>query len=68
MLYNLFGNSEISLIVYSEMHLSDALLVWVDANAKQLENFILTSKDCHGIFRQVSFDALMFTLRTIRLF
>ncbi|XP_075673106.1 uncharacterized protein LOC142642595 isoform X2 [Castanea sativa] len=39
------------LTVHSEMHLSDALLVWVDANAKQLENFV-TSKDCHGIFRQ----------------
>ncbi|XP_050243495.1 BTB/POZ domain-containing protein FBL11 isoform X34 [Quercus robur] len=46
------------LTVDSEMHLSDALLVWVDANAKQLENFILTSKDCHGIFRQIRVSLL----------
>ncbi|KAL4605802.1 hypothetical protein ACB092_09G055900 [Castanea dentata] len=46
------------LTVDSEMHLSDALLVWVDANAKQLENFIITSKDCHGIFRQIRVSLL----------
>ncbi|KAK7844396.1 btb/poz domain-containing protein fbl11 [Quercus suber] len=46
------------LTVDSEMHLSDALLVWVDANAKQLENFILTSKDCHDIFRQIRVSLL----------
>ncbi|KAM3695315.1 hypothetical protein ACJW31_07G122600 [Castanea mollissima] len=45
------------LTVHSEMHLSDALLVWVDANAKQLENFV-TSKDCHGIFRQIGVSLL----------
>jgi hypothetical protein len=56
-LCNLYGNSDVSLIIDSEMHLSDALLVWVDAYAKQLENFSRTGEDCHGIFRQVSFDA-----------
>lgn len=56
------------LTVDSEMHLSDALLVWVDANAKQLENFILTSKDCHGIFRQVCSIFWMFFLKHWKIF
>uniref|UniRef100_A0A2N9IEU6 BACK domain-containing protein n=1 Tax=Fagus sylvatica TaxID=28930 RepID=A0A2N9IEU6_FAGSY len=46
------------LTVDSEMHLSDALLVWVDAYAKQLENFSRTGEDCHGIFRQIRVSLL----------
>lgn len=60
----MFENSNVLLIFDSEMHLSDALLVWVDANAEQLENFSRTGDDCHSIFRQVSFHMSMFNLRT----
>lgn len=60
----MFGNSNVLLIFDSEMHLSDALLVWVDANAEQLENFSRTGDDCHNVFRQVNFHASMFNLRT----
>ena len=60
----MFGNSNVLLIFDSEMHLSDALLVWVDAYAEQLEKFSRTDDDYHSIFRQVSFHASMFNLRT----
>ncbi|XP_059463633.1 BTB/POZ domain-containing protein FBL11 isoform X2 [Corylus avellana] len=46
------------LTIDSEMHLSDALLVWVDAYAEQLENFSRTGNDCHSIFRQVRISLL----------
>ncbi|XP_042941637.1 BTB/POZ domain-containing protein FBL11 isoform X7 [Carya illinoinensis] len=46
------------LTVDSEMHLSDALLVWLNANSKQLENFSRTGEHCHGIFRHVRIGLL----------
>ncbi|XP_062166562.1 BTB/POZ domain-containing protein FBL11 isoform X4 [Alnus glutinosa] len=46
------------LTVDSEMCLSEALLVWVDANAEQLENFSRTGDDCHNVFRQIRISLL----------
>ncbi|XP_041024898.1 BTB/POZ domain-containing protein FBL11 isoform X4 [Juglans microcarpa x Juglans regia] len=46
------------LTVDSEMHLSEALLVWLNANSKQLENFSRTGENCHGIFRHVRIGLL----------
>jgi hypothetical protein len=60
----MFGNSNVLLIFDSEMHLSDALLVWVDVYAEQLEKISRMGDDCHSIFRQVSFHVSMFNLRT----
>ncbi|XP_018839772.1 BTB/POZ domain-containing protein FBL11 isoform X2 [Juglans regia] len=46
------------LTVDSEMHLSEALLVWLNANSKQLENFSRTGENCRGIFRHVRIGLL----------
>ncbi|KAB1221289.1 BTB/POZ domain-containing protein FBL11 [Morella rubra] len=46
------------LTVDSEMHLSDALLVWINASEKQWENFSRHGNDRHSIFRQIRISLL----------
>ncbi|KAJ9181420.1 hypothetical protein P3X46_009553 [Hevea brasiliensis] len=46
------------LTVYSEMHLSDALLVWLNANTEKLQPFGKVEDDCTGILKQIRISLL----------
>ncbi|KAL5570633.1 hypothetical protein UlMin_027208 [Ulmus minor] len=46
------------LTVESEMHLSDALIVWVDANVEHLEGLCRTEDDCTSILKQIRLSLL----------
>ncbi|KAG8648659.1 hypothetical protein MANES_08G022900v8 [Manihot esculenta] len=46
------------LTVYSEMHLADALLVWLTANTERLEPLSKAEDDCTGILNQLRISLL----------
>ncbi|XP_037491020.1 BTB/POZ domain-containing protein FBL11 isoform X2 [Jatropha curcas] len=46
------------LTIYSEMHLSDALLVWLNANRKQLEPLSNAGDDYNDILKQIRISLL----------
>ncbi|KAF2296472.1 hypothetical protein GH714_038330 [Hevea brasiliensis] len=43
---------------HSEMHLSDALLVWLNANTEKLQPFGKVEDDCTGILKQIRISLL----------
>ncbi|XP_024188680.1 BTB/POZ domain-containing protein FBL11 isoform X2 [Rosa chinensis] len=43
----------INLTVDSEMHLADALLIWLDANTARMEGLNVNGGDCTGILKQI---------------
>lgn len=57
-----FWNTDVLVFFYSEMHLSNALLIWIDANIAQLESSNRAEDDL-TILKEVCIDVLLLRLR-----
>ncbi|PQM39551.1 BTB/POZ domain-containing protein FBL11 isoform X2 [Prunus yedoensis var. nudiflora] len=66
--YNLLLScvKHMNLTVDSEMHLSNALLVWIDANAECMEGLSRNEDVCTGILKQTTENSIHWLSRCLR--